>query len=329
MRRREFMTMAGGAAIAWPVAVSAQSTDRVRRIGVLASGVTTDPDADPVKAFVQALEGLGWTDGGNVGIYYRWDTGDADRRRSYAAELARLALDAIVTLGTPGLVATARETRTIPIVFMSVSDPVGLGFVASLAHPGGNITGFANFAPAIGGKWLELLKEIAPGVTRVALLFNPETAPFNASILRSLEVAAPSFAVQVSAATVHDPAELEGAIAVIAREPGGGLIVGPDNFTSQHRERITALAARHRLPAVYPLRVFARSGGLLVYGVDLVEQARQAAAYVDRILKGAKPSDLPVQAPTKFELIVNLKTAKALGLAIPQSILARADEVIE
>jgi putative tryptophan/tyrosine transport system substrate-binding protein len=329
MRRREFMTMAGGAAIAWPVAASAQSTDRVRRIGVLTSGVTTDPDADPVKAFVQALEGLGWTDGGNVGIDYRWDTGNADRRRSYAAELARLALDAIVTLGTPGLVATARETRTIPIVFMSVSDPVGLGFVASLAHPGGNITGFANFAPAIGGKWLELLKEIAPGVTRVALLFNPETAPFNASILRSLEVAAPSFEVQVSAATVHDPAELEGAIAVIAREPGGGLIVGPDNFTSQHRERITALAARHRLPAVYPLRVFARSGGLLVYGVDLVEQARQAAAYVDRILKGAKPSDLPVQAPTKFELIVNLKTAKALGLAIPQSILARADEVIE
>ena len=221
MRRRDLMLLLGGAAVAWPLAVNAQSTDRVRRIGMLMSAGATDPDAQRrVTEFVRRLEELGWTEGGNLRIDYRWDDGDADRRRSYAAELARLGLDAIATVGTPGLMAAARETHTIPIVFMSVSDPVGLGFVASLAHPGGNITGFANFEPEIGGKWLELLKEIAPGVTRAALLFNPETAPFNESILRSLEAAASSLAVQVTAARVHDAAELDGAIALATREPG-------------------------------------------------------------------------------------------------------------
>jgi putative tryptophan/tyrosine transport system substrate-binding protein len=327
MISRRGLLIIGAGTVAWSHVTRAQQK-AMPVIGVLMNDQVPDAQSG-VRALVRRLGELGWTDGGNVRIDYRSDDGDADRRRNNAAELVREGLDAITTVGTPELMAAARETHTIPIVFISVSDPVGLGFVASLAHPGGNITGFANFEPAIGGKWLELLKEIAPGVTRVALLFNPETAPFNKSILRSLEAAAPSFAVQVSAAPAHDAAELEDAIAAVAREPGGGLIVGPDNFTYRHRERIIALAAKHHLPAVTPLRGFAASGSLLVYGVDLVEQARRAAAYVDRILKGANPGDLPVQAPTKFELIVNLKTAKALGLTIPQSILARADEVIE
>jgi putative tryptophan/tyrosine transport system substrate-binding protein len=329
MRRREFITLIGGAAAAWPIAARAQSTGRVRRIGMLmGGGAATDPDAQRVRSFVHGLEELGWMEGGNVHINYRWDNGDADRRRRYAAELVGLELDAIATFGTPALMATARETSTIPIVFMSVSDPVRLRFVASLARPGGNITGFANYEPAIGGKWLQLLKEIAGGVVRVTLLFNPDTAPFNELILQSLEGVAPSLAVQVHAARVHDATELDGALAA-AREPGAGLIVGPDNFVSEHHERITALAAEYHLPAVYPLHIFAASGGLLVYGIDLVEQARQAASYVDRILKGEKPADLPVQAPTKFELVINLKTAKALDITIPPTLLARADEVIE
>jgi putative tryptophan/tyrosine transport system substrate-binding protein len=328
MRRREFLSVLSGAA-AWPLAANAQSTDRVRRIGMLMGGGATDPEARRVRGFVHGLEELGWMEGGNVRIDYRWDDGDADRRRRYAAELVRLELDAIATFGTPALVAIARETRTIPIVFMSVSDPVKLNFVASLARPGGNITGFENYEPAIGGKWLQLLKEIAGRVERVILLFNPDTAPFNELILQSLEGVAPSFAVQVKAARVHDATELEGALAAAAREPGVGLIVGPDNFVSQYHERITALAAEYHLPAVYPLRIFAASGGLLVYGIDLVDQARQAASYVDRILKGEKPADLPVQTPTKFELVINLKTAKALGLPVPPTLLARADEVIE
>jgi putative tryptophan/tyrosine transport system substrate-binding protein len=328
MKRREFIAAFIGSATAWPLAVNAQSTGRARRIGMLMGGAATDPEAQRVKSFVHGLEELGWTEGGNVRIDYRWDDGDADRRRRYAAELASLELDVIATFGTPALLATARETRTIPIVFMAVSDPVRLGIVASLARPGGNITGFANYEAAIGGKWLELLQEIARRVGRVTLLFNPETAPFNELILQSLEAAAPSFAVQVIAARVHNAAEIDGALAAAAG-PGGGLIVGPDNFTSEHHKRITALAAEYHLPAVYPLRLFVASGGLMVYGIDLVEQARQAASYVDRVLRGVKPSDLPVQAPTKFELVINLKTAKALGLTVPQTLLARADEVVE
>jgi putative tryptophan/tyrosine transport system substrate-binding protein len=327
MRRRDFIAGLGGSVL-WPVAVNAQSTGRVRRIGMLMGAAANDPEAQRVRSFVHGLEELGWTEGGNVRIDYRWDDGDADRRRRQAAELAGLELDAIATFGTPALLAAARETHTIPIVFMAVSDPVRLGIVASLARPGGNITGFANYEPAIGGKWLELLEEIARGVGRVTLLFNPKTAPFNELILQSLEVSAPSFAVRVIAARVHDGAEIDGALAAAAG-PGSGLIVGPDNFTSEYSERITALAAEHHLPAVYPLRLFIASGGLMVYGIDLVEQARQAASYVDRILRGVRPSDLPVQAPTKYELVINLKTAKTLGLAVPPTLLTRADEVIE
>jgi putative tryptophan/tyrosine transport system substrate-binding protein len=326
MRRREFIALIGGVAAAWPLAARAQQPERMRRIGVLFGSAEDDQRS---TVFVHRLEELGWTEGGNVRIDYRWDDGDADRRRSNAAELVRLELDVIATFGTPALAATAHETRTIPIVFMSVSDPVKLGFVASLAHPGGNITGFANYEPAIGGKWLELLKEIERNVARVTLLFNPETAPFNELILQSLEAAAPTFAVRVTAARVHSAAELDGAFAAAAREPRSGLIVGPDNFTSQHHERIVALAAKYHLPAVYPLRLFAATGGLLVYGIDLVEQARQAASYVDRILRGEKPADLPVQAPTKYELVINLKTAKALGLDVPLHLQQIADEVIE
>jgi putative tryptophan/tyrosine transport system substrate-binding protein len=327
MRRREFFGLIGTALVS-PLAASAQSTNRARRIGMLMGGSATDPDAQRVKSFVRRLEELGWTEGANVRIDYRSDKGDAGRRRLYASELVGLQPDVLATFGTPALAAIAKETSTIPIVFKSVSDPVGLRFVASLANPGGNITGFANYEPAIGGKWLQLLKEIA-GVGRVTLLFNPDTAPFNELILRSLEDVESSLAVQVKAARVHDASEIDDALAAAAREPGVGLIVGPDNFVSEHHERITALAAEYKLPAVYPLHIFAESGGLMVYGIDLVEQARQAAAYVDRILKGEKPGDLPVQAPTKYQLAINLKSARALGLTVPVTLLARADEVIE
>jgi len=322
MRRREFI-LAGGAVLACPPTGRAQPTDRMRKIGVLALS------ADRLAPLQQGLANLGWLPGRTIGIEFRADNGDADRRRRYAAELANLEPDAIATFGTPELAAVAGATQTIPVVFLSVSDPVGLGFVASLAHPGGNITGFANYEPAIGGKWLQLLKEIAPGVARVALLFNPQTAPFNESILQTLEAAARTIDVRVTAARVGDAAELARAVVAMAGEPGAGLIVGPDNFTSQHHERIIALAAEYRLPAVYPLRLFVSGGGLLAYGVDLEEQARQAAHYLDRILKGEKPADLPVQAPTKYELLINVKTAKTLGLTVPQILLAQADEVIE
>jgi putative tryptophan/tyrosine transport system substrate-binding protein len=323
MNRRQFIVLASGAVMPLPGPGRAQSSDRMRKIGVLALS------SDRLTLLQQGLEKLGWVQGRNIQIEFRADKGDTEGRRRYAAELAHLEPDAIVTFGTPELMAVARETRSIPIVFMSVSDPVGLGFVASLARPGGNVTGFANFEPAIGGKWLQLLKEIASDITRAALLFNPDTAPFNESILQTLDAAAVSLAVRVTAARVRDAAELDRAFAAAAVEPGSGVIVGPDNFTTQYHQQIIALAARYRLPAIYPLRLFAGAGGLLVYGIDVLEQARRAATYVDRILKGEKPADLPVQAPTKYELLINLKTAKELGLTVPPILLSQADEVIE
>jgi putative ABC transport system substrate-binding protein len=313
-----------------PAAARAQQTARMRRIGVLLGAAETDPDAQRrLAAFRKAIYNLGWAEGGSIQIEVRFAAGDEGLRRRYAAELVGAAPDTIVTVGTPGLRLLSRETSAIPIVFLSVSDPVGLGFVASLAHPGGNVTGFANFEPAIGGKWLQLLKEIAPNVTRAALVFNPETAPFGQAILHSLESAAPALAMNVASAAVRDAAELDRTIDAIGRELGRGLIVAPDDFTVRNRAEIVALAARYRLPAIYPLREFTAEGGLMAYGIDLIEQSREAAVYVDRILRGAAVGDLPVQAPTKFELLINVKTAKALGLAVPPSLLARADEVIE
>jgi putative ABC transport system substrate-binding protein len=325
VRRREFIGSLIGTAIPWPLTVRAQQLRKMARIGVLWHASSAEEEA-----FAQALEHLGWTEGSNLQIdYRRFD--DADRARAFAKELVSLPSDLIVVWGTTPLEPVRQETKTIPIVFVGLTDPAGRGFVASLAHPGGNITGFADEdAAAMATKRLELLKEIAPGVARVAVIFNPKFHPLlTASYLRSLEAVAPSFAVKVIAAPVHDDAELESTIAVAGREPNGGLLVVEDTYTHGHSELITALAAQHSLPAVYPLRIFSRTGGLLSYTADHFELLRQAAVYIDRILKGAKPADLPVQQPTKYQLFINLKTAKDLGLTIPRSLLVLADEVIE
>jgi putative ABC transport system substrate-binding protein len=333
MRRREFIVLLSGAAAGWPLAASAQQPAKVYRIAILSVG-SVAPSDDPITQrrhtqFFQTLEHLGWTKDRNLRVDHRWYGGDADRARAFAKELVSLGPDAILVMSSPGLAALRQETQTTPIVFVGISDPVGQGFVASLAHPGGNMTGFVDNDPPMGSKWLELLKEIAPGVARVAFIFNPKTAPLIQSFLRSIEAAGSSFQVKVTAAPVFDAAEIERAITAAGQEPNGGLIVAPDSFTWSHRELIIALAAQQRLPAVYSILAFVKNGGLLFYGVDLVEQYGQAAIYVDRILRGAKPGDLPVQAPTKFSLIVNLKTAKELGITIPPSIMVQADEVIE
>ncbi len=330
MRRRDFMVLLGGAAGAWPRAVVAQSTDRVRRIGVLIGYGTSDPELQRhVAAFEQALEELGWTKGRNVRIDYRSFAGDTKLALAFARELVGLAPDVLVGSSTSGLAALRQATHAIPIVFVLVLDPVGQGFVPSLARPGGNITGFTNYEFSMAGKWLEMLEEIVPHLARVALLFKPETAPYAPLYLHSLEGAGRSLAVEVTASPVHDDTEIERAIAALGREASGGLIVVPDPFTSMHRKVIIELTARYRVPAVYPFRYFPASGGLLSYGADTIDPFRQAASYVDRILKGAKPGELPVQAPTKFELVINLKTAKALGVTIPALLLGSADEVIE
>ena len=329
MRRREFITL-GGATVAWPLVARAQQAERMRRIAMLSGFAASDPEAQTrVAAFQQGLRDLGWIEGRNIHIDFRWSTGGTDEMRTFAKELVELKPDLIVGMTTPAVAALVQETKTIPIVFVNIVDPLGRGFISNLAQPGGNVTGFLNFEFSMGGKWLETLKQIAPGVRRVALLFNPDTAPFAGSFVRVVETAAPSFAVEPIAAAVHDDAELERTVADFAGKPAGGLIILPDAFTTGHRDPIIALAARYRLPAVYPLRVFAASGGLVSDGVDPIDIARRAASYVDRILRGTKPGDLPVQAPTKFELVINLKTAKALGLEIPPTLLARADEVIE
>ena len=321
MRRREFITLLGGVAAVWPLAARAQQPDRMRRIGVLLPYAESDHEARSwFAAFREALRNMGWTEGSNLRIELRWSAGDADRMRTLAKELVDLRPDAIFGATTPVIGALARETRTIPIVFAAVSDPIGSGFAANLAHPGGNITGFTTHDPALGGKWVELLKEIAPRTEHVALLFNPATTVPLQFFMPSIQAAASSFAVEVSAAPVHAKDEIEGVIAAQARKPGGGLIVMPDVFNEVNRELIIALAARYGVPAIYYNRFFSESGGLISYGDASREQFRLAAGYIDRILKGEKPADLPVQAPTKFELIINLKTAKALGSTVPASL---------
>src|SRR5574342_267760 len=314
-----------------PLAAGAQQTSQVRRIGVLMGLAESDPRAQArVAAFRQGLQTLGWAEGRNIRIDIRWaTTSDAPAMQRAAKELLALQPDVILSHNTPTTATLLRQTRTIPIVFVVVSDPIGSGFVASFPRPGGNVTGFTNIEPAMASKWLELLKEVAPRVSRVAFLFNPSTAPYAEYYLGPFKVAAASLALEAIAVPVHNTSELESAIAAQARAPNGGLVVMTDSFLVTHRAEITTLAARYRLPAVYPFRDFIELGGLLFYGNDLLDNFHRAATYADRILKGATPNELPVQAPVKFELIINLKTAKALGLTIPPSLLARADEIIE
>jgi putative tryptophan/tyrosine transport system substrate-binding protein len=330
LRRRQFLTLLGGAAAAWPLAARAQQSERVRRIGVLVAYAESDPEAQArIAAFRQGLRELGWTEGHNLRIELRWGTGDPDRAQTFATEVISLTPDVIVAHGTPALTALHRATRTIPVVFVSVIDPVGAGYVQSLAVPGGNITGFSTFEPEIGGKWLELLKEIAPGLSRVAGILDPSFRGF-AGVWGAIENMAPRFGLEVKNLAFHAPTDdLESAVARFALEPGGGLIVVPTALNAVERNRIFSSAARGRLPAMYAFRFYATDGGLMSYGIDTVDLFRRSAFYVDKILKGEKPADLPVQAPTKFEMVINLRTAKALGLEVPTSLLARADEVIE
>ena len=330
MKRREFITLAASAAI-WPLTARGQQADRLHRIAVLMNFSESDPEAQArVAAFEQTLKQIGWRDGHNIRIDYRWTAGNLVQARVRAAELVRLSPAVIVTNSTPAVAAVRQETGTIPIVFVQVTDPVGAGFVTSLARPGGNVTGFVTISEfSMGGKWIEMLREIDPRVARVAFIFNPRTAPYAEHFLSAVNAVPLSFGVEILPSPVLDAAEIERAIDTIAREPNGGLVVLPDAFTASHRDLIIALVARDRLPAIYPFRYFVTRGGLMSYGYDTVDLYRQAASYVDRILKGEKPADLPVQAPTKFALVINLKTAKALGLEIPPTLLARADEVIE
>jgi putative tryptophan/tyrosine transport system substrate-binding protein len=327
VKRRDFITLLGGAA-AWPFLALGQS-ERMRHIGVLSSIAEDDPEAKArVGVFEESLRKLGWTSGRNIRIDYRWAAGDAARLKPYAAELVGSAPDVIFAIATTSLAALARETRTVPIVFVQVADPVGGGFVATLARPGGNITGFTQHEFAVGVKWLELLKEIAPRIVRVATIYD-SAQPNGPAFLSVIEAGAPSFGVQVSGLPVRDTHEIERGINAFANDPNGGLIVLASALTVARRELIVSLAARSRLPSVYPFRFFATAGGLASYGVDNIDLYRQAASYVDRILKGEKPGELPVQHATKFELVINLKTAKALGLDPPITLLARTDEVIE
>jgi putative ABC transport system substrate-binding protein len=330
MRRREFIAFLGGAAAAWPCAAHAQRPERMRHIGLLSTLVQdTDESRRVTAVFIRGLQELGWTDGRNVSVEQRWSAGDQERLRSDARALASLPAEVVLAISTPAVAALKQEAPAIPVVFVAVSDPIGSGFVTSLPRPGGNITGFVNLEGSLSGKWLELLKEVVPGLTHVGFMFNPETAPFADYYHRVFEAAAPSVAVTATAMPVHDLGGVESAIVSLKARPVGGLLVMPDTFMTVNRQRIIALAARERLPVVYPNGATARQGGLIGYGIDNVEPARAAATYVDRILRGEKPADLPVQTPTKFELVVNLKTAKALGLEIPPSLLVRADEVIE
>jgi len=325
MKRRTFISLLGGAA-AWPLAARAQQP---RRIGVLLAGDPTDPENQNRAEVLEAgLRDLGWISGRNLRIDYRWAHTNASVR-TQAAELVAAKSELIVATNTPALVAAQRATGSIPIVFNSVTDPVAQGFVASLARPGGNSTGFGHWQSTMGGKWLELLKETAPEVTHVSVVFNPDTATYAGLFLPTMEAAAHSLAVPLTVSPIHDSAGMERALASVASQPNGGLVLLPDAFTWSIRGQVVALAARYRLPAIYQYGHIAREGGLMSYGIDLVDVFRQTATYVDRILKGDKPADLPVQLPTKFELAINLKTAKALGLQIPDRLLALADEVIE
>jgi ABC-type uncharacterized transport system substrate-binding protein len=327
VKRREFITLLGGAAAAWPLAMRAQQSERTRHIGVLMNVAADDPEGQArLMAFVQGLQQLGWIEGRNARIDYRWAAGDAERIRRHVAELVALAPDVILATGTATVAPLLQATRTVPIVFVQVIDPVGAGFVANLARPGRNATGFTVFEFGMSGKWLELLKEIAPRVTRVAVLRDLTSG---LGQLGAIQSGASSFGVELSPVGLDDAGEIEDAVTAFARIGNGGLIVTGSTPALVHRELITTLAARLRLPAVYAFRYFAAVGGLVSYGPDSIDPYRRAASYIDRIVKGEKPADLPVQAPTKYELVINLKTAKALGFDLPTSLLARADEVIE
>lgn len=329
MRRREFIALVGSAAVIGPLAARAQQAERMRRIGVLMPFAADDPEAlVRLTAFLHALQDLGWTVGRNVRIDYRWSADDTNRMRSFAAELVALSPDVILANGSPAVGALQQSTRTVPTVFLAVVDPVGAGYVANLARPGGNATGFTLFEYGISGKWLELLKQIAPRVTRAAVLRDAAIAS-GIGQFAAIQSAASSFGVELSPIDVRDASEIERAVTTFAHGTNGGLIVSASALVVTHRDLIIALAARYQLPAVYPFRLFVTGGGLISYGPDIIDQYHRAASYVDRILKGEKPADLPVQAPTKYELAINLKTAKAFGLTIPPTLLARADEVIE
>jgi len=330
MRRREFITLLGGATSAWPLAAYAQQSEHMRHIGVLMAFSENDPEAQSWAAgFREELGKLGWTEGHNIQIDTSWATADVELLQRSAKQLVALQPDLILTGSTPATAAMRQQTNTIPIVFAMVGDPVGSGFVASLSRPGGNLTGFTPIENSLGGKWVELLKEIAPRVATVAMVFDPAMAPFASYYLDPFKAAAASLGMAAIVSPVDDMATLEGVVAMSAREPNSGLIVMPDAFTIGHHEDITSLVARYRVPTVYPFRIFAEVGGLVSYGSSALDEFRRAASYADRILKGATPSELPVQTPIKFDLAINLKTAKALGLDVPSSIRLRADEVIE
>ena len=331
MTRRAFVLLLGLAAVAWPLAAHARASEPVRRVGILLGIAENDPVAQArVTTLRQGLKDLGWTDGDNIQLDFRFAAGEAARFQSAAAELVALGPAVIVAVTTPAVEAVRRNASAIPIVFLSVADPVRQGLVENLARPTGGITGFTNFESSMGGKWLDILKEIAPGIARVSLMFNPETSAYAELFFQSVAAAAPALAIKdVTKSPVRDATEIEAQISAIGREPGAGLIVLPDNLTVRHRKPIIAQVARQQIPAVYPFRSFATDGGLMVYGIDQNDAFIRAASYVDRILKGAKPADLPVQAPTKFDLVINLKTAKALGLTVSPWLLAIANDVIE
>jgi putative tryptophan/tyrosine transport system substrate-binding protein len=332
VKRREFITLLGGAAIAWPLAARAQQPERVRRIGVLMNAAATDAAAQSyLAAFIQAVRQLGWVEGKNIHVEVRWSAGDAALSRIYAAQLIGLKPDVILTASTTNLIAIQQATSTVPVVFLQVSDPAEQGFVANITRPGGNITGFTMFEFSVGGKWLDLLKEIMPGLQRVGVMFNPDTSPQSKFFMRSIEATAPSHGVQTVVVPVRTTADIEPAFESFARAPNGGLILPTDSFTYLRLKLIAELASGHRLPAIAATDRFPKDGGLMYYGanVNLIGQFQQAGAYVDRILKGANPGDLPVQRADKYSLIINMKTAKALGLTVPLPLLGLADEVIE
>ncbi len=329
MQRRELITLLGGTAVAWPLAARAQQPERVRRIGVLVNVAAADPEGQAqVAAFLQALQQLGWSEGRNVRIDTRWGENDVEHDRRYATELLAFAPDVILASGTLSVAALRRVTRTSPIVFVGVSDPVGAGLVDTLARPGGNVTGYMIFEYSLSGKWLELLREIAPRLMRAAVL-RDSANPAGIAQFGAIQAVAQSLGVELRPVDIRDAGEIERSIASFARAPNGGLIVTPSASVSAHHDLIVTLAARYKLPAVYSSRPMVIGGGLICYGPDIADQFQQAAGYVDRILKGEKPADLPVQAPTKYELVINLKTARGLGLEVPPTLLARAEEVIE
>jgi len=329
MKRRTFISLLGGAAAVWPLAARAQQGERMRQIAVLMGSADDTEGRRHLTAFREGLQALGWADGRNLRTDYRWAAGDADRMRSFAKEVVKQRPEVMLIETTPQVAAFMQESRTIPIVFVNVSDPIGSGFVASLAHPGGAVTGFISNEPALGSKWVQVLNDIAPRVRRVGFLFNPSTAPYVGPFFRSAEAAAATYGVELTALPIHDEIEMDDKLGTFGREPAGGLIVMPEIFTTVHHKRIVALANQYRLPTVHAFRFFATSGGLISYGVDIADQFRRAASYVDRILRGEKPGDLPVQAQTRLAMVINLNTAKALGLDVPPTLLIRADEVIE